>query len=117
MPTPEQSYGGTDFYCDVAIPHSELLDVVIETDDVLAFHHTRPHWPTHVVVTPKRHVRSLTTLTAVDEPLVRAVLSVVQEVAAEVERRDGACAVVTDLGRYQDSHHLHVHVTSGEPLT
>lgn len=106
-------YGGDDFYCDVAIPQSSLLRVVHEDEWVLAFHHTKPFWKEHVVVVPKQHVRSLTTVTAEDAELVRRLLCVVQDVAREFELRDGAASVVSNLGRYQDSKHLHVHVHSG----
>ena len=110
------TYDGDDFYCDVAIPRLEEIDVVHEDDRVLAFHHTRPFWPTHVVVVPKRHIASFTTVSAEDEDDVRALLAVVQRVAREVEQREGAAAVLTNLGAYQDSKHLHVHVSSGAPL-
>ena len=55
-------YVGDDFYCDVAIPHAQGLDVVFDDEHVLAFHHTRPFWQTHIVVVPKRHISSLTTV-------------------------------------------------------
>ncbi|SDS79519.1 HIT domain-containing protein [Microlunatus soli] len=106
-------YGGDDFYCDVAIPDPSRLQVVHEDDLVLAFHHTRPFWQNHIVVVPKRHIGSLTTLTAADEPDARRLLEVVQSVAAETERATGAAAVLTNLGDYQDSKHLHIHVHSG----
>ncbi len=106
-------YQGTDFYCDVAIPRTHELDVVHESDEVLAFHHTRPFWRHHVVVVPKRHIGSLTTITADDEAVVRELLAVVQRVARQVESEYGEAAVLTNLGRYQDSKHLHVHVHSG----
>ena len=38
------------------------VEVVMENDDVLAFHHTRPHWAVHIVVVPKVHIPSLTNL-------------------------------------------------------
>jgi histidine triad (HIT) family protein len=79
----------------------------------VGFHHTKPFWRKHVVVVPKEHVRSLTTVSAEDAGLMRRLLSVVQEVARDFEVRDGAAAVVTNLGRYQDSKHLHVHVHTG----
>lgn len=107
------AYAGTDFYCDVAIPHLESLDVVHEDEHVLAFHHTRPFWAVHIVVVPKRHIGSLTTVSAEDETDVRALLGVVQAVAHDVEREHGAAAVLTNLGTYQDSKHLHVHIHSG----
>jgi histidine triad (HIT) family protein len=107
-------YDGTDFYCDVAIPAPERLDVVHEDDRVLAYHHTRPFWDVHVVVVPKRHIASFTTVGPEDEADVRALLAVVQQVARRVEQEHGAAAVLTNLGAYQDSKHLHVHVHSGD---
>jgi histidine triad (HIT) family protein len=90
--------------------------VVLETDDVLAFRHTRPFWPVHIVVVPKRHVPSLIDLGDTDEGLLHQVLAVVRQVADQVTRENGACRVLTNLGRYQDSKHLHFHVSAGEPL-
>ena len=111
-----EEYPGSDFYCDVAIPRAQELDVVEEDDQVLAYHHTRPFWATHVVVVPKRHLASLTTLVPDDEPDVRALLAAVQRVARRVEAEHGEAAVLTNLGRYQDSKHLHVHVHAGPQL-
>ena len=111
-----EAYAGDDFYCDVAIPGGVPLDVVHEDEQVLAYHHTRPFWQVHIVVVPKRHIASFTTVEAEDEPDVRALLSVVQRVAQRVEDEHGAAAVLTNLGRYQDSKHLHVHVHSGPQL-
>ena len=111
-----EGYSGDDFYCDVALPRLAELDVVHDGDGVVAYHHTRPHWPLHIVVVPKRHVPSLTNLDGADEALVRELLAVVQRLAADVEREQGAARVLTNLGAYQDFKHLHVHVASGEPL-
>lgn len=108
-------YRGDDFYCDVAIPRREPIDVVLEDRDILAFHHTRPFWPVHIVVVPKRHVDSLLTLD--DAGLASRLLEVVQSVAADVVARHGEASVMTNLGAYQDSKHLHVHVRAGEPLS
>lgn len=107
-------YTGIDFYCEVAIPRREPIDVVFEDDDVLAFHHTRPFFPVHIVVVPKQHIASLLTL---DDPrLERVLLRTVQTLAAQVSSEHGAASVMTNLGDYQDSKHLHFHVRFGEPL-
>jgi histidine triad (HIT) family protein len=106
-------YDGDDFNCDVALRNVDALDVVHEDDRVLAFRHTRPSYDVHVVVVPKRHVGSLTTTTSADQDDVCAVLQMVQQVASEIEVEHGGARVVTNVGRYQDSKHLHVHVVSG----
>jgi histidine triad (HIT) family protein len=110
------SYTGDDFYCDVAVPRAAELDLVFQDEHVLAYHHTKPFWPTHIVVVPKRHLASLTTLRAEDETDIRALFAAVQRVARDVEVTRGAAGVLTNLGEYQDSKHLHLHVYSGETL-
>ena len=105
-----------DFYCDEALSGRTPIAVVLETDDVLAFRHTKPFWPVHIVVIPKTHVPSLIDLGTSGEGLLHKVLAVVRRIAEQVTREHGACRVLTNLGRYQDSKHLHFHVSSGAPL-
>lgn len=88
----------------------------METEDVLAFHHTRPYWALHIVVIPKVHIPSLTDLGGHSVELLHRLLDVVRQVASQVEREHGACRVITNLGEYQDSKHLHFHVGFGEIL-
>jgi histidine triad (HIT) family protein len=105
-----------DFYCDEVLSGRTPVQVVRETEEFLAYHHTRPFWPVHIVVIPKRHVPSLSNLGEVDPHFLGRLMEVVRSVAADVERAHGAARVLTNLGRYQDSKHLHFHVNSGEPL-
>jgi histidine triad (HIT) family protein len=104
-----------DFYCDEVLSGRTPVKIVRETDNVLAYHHTRPFWPRHIVVIPKRHISSL--LTIDDDSLLLELLSVVREVAKEVLEEHGACRVLTNLGKYQDSKHLHWHVSAGQSFT
>ncbi len=102
----------SDFYCDEVLSGRTPVRVVMETERVLAFHHTRPAYPVHIVVIPRQHVESLLALD--DEALMVDLLRVIRQVAADVLAQTGACRVVTNLGRYQESKHLHWHVISGE---
>lgn len=111
--TSKQTYSGTDFYCDVALPDPGALDVVHEDERVLVYHHTRPFWSVHLVAVPKRHIPSLTDTGEATAEDLRALFGAVQKVARRVEREHGAAAVTTNLGVYQDSKHLHVHIHSG----
>lgn len=104
----------SDFYCDEALSGRTPVRKVVETDEVLAFHHTRPYWPVHIVVVPKRHVPSLTDLGDHPIDIVHQVLEVVRSIARSVEQEHGSCQVLTNLGDYQDSKHLHFHVAFGE---
>jgi histidine triad (HIT) family protein len=104
-----------DFYCDEVLNGKTEVRIVTETDNVLAYHHTRPFWPEHIVVIPKRHVGSLLTIDTQDAPLLLELLTVIREVAAKVVAEHGACRVLTNLGEYQDSKHLHWHISFGNP--
>ncbi len=105
-----------DFYCDEVLSGLTPVRTVVETENVWAYHHTKPYWPTHIVVIPKRHVASLLAIEESDEPLLLELLRVVREVAKQVLEQQGACRVLTNLGPYQDSKHLHWHVSAGDPL-
>jgi histidine triad (HIT) family protein len=58
----------------------------------------------------------LLTLGDEDGQLLLELLEVVRQVAARVVVEHGACRVITNLGNYQDSKHLHWHVAAGQPL-
>jgi len=103
-----------DFYCEEVLSGKTVVNRIAETANVLAYHHTRPFWETHIVVIPKIHVESLSTID--DNDLIIELLDVVKKVAAAVVAEKGAARVLTNLGEYQDSKHLHFHVNSGEPL-
>lgn len=51
-----------------------------------------------------------------DTSLLLELLDVVKKVAAEMVTEHGACRIMTNLGRYQDSKHLHWHVIYGKQI-
>lgn len=104
----------SDFYCDEVLNGHTPVVKVAETARVLAFHHTRPFYPVHIVVIPKIHIASL--LTLADDGLFLELFGIIKLVAAQVVTEYGACRVVTNIGDYQDSKHLHWHVIFGSPL-
>ena len=103
----------SDFYCDEVLSGKTKVEKVIETDNVLAHHHTRPSYQSHIVVIPKKHVSSLITIEDEDSNLLLDLLSVTKTVARQTVEEYGACRVITNLGDYQDSKHLHWHVVYG----
>ena len=105
-----------DFYCDVALKNIGSLQKEYESENVLAYHHTRPYWPVHIVIIPKRHIPSFTNRQKEDDAILLEMLEVIRVIAKEVEEKHGAARILTNLGTYQDSKHLHFHVSSGEAL-
>jgi histidine triad (HIT) family protein len=105
-------YQGNDIYCDVIIPQKDKLEIIQETENVLAYVHTKPHWRVHIVVTAKRHIASLLELSQTPQVIQKELLDVISLVAKKVTDENGACRVSTNLGEYQDSKHLHFHIYS-----
>jgi histidine triad (HIT) family protein len=105
-----------DFYCEEVLSGKTEVEKILETENVLAFYHTRPFWETHIVVIPKKHIASLLTLERSDEKLFLELFEVIKQVAETVVKEKGAARVLTNLGDYQDSKHLHFHVYSGERI-
>lgn len=105
-----------DFYCDEALRGRTPINKIHETETVLAFHHTRPYWPVHIVVIPKKHIPSLITLEESDNDILLELIATIKQIAAQVVTEHGGARVLTNLGLYQDSKHLHFHINYGEPL-
>ena len=103
-----------DFYCDEVLSGRTPVQKVIETQLVLAFHHTRPYYPVHIVVIPKQHIASLLTLE--NDELLLEIFGIIRRVAVQVVAEHGSCRVVTHIGDYQDSKHLHWHIIFGSPI-
>lgn len=105
-----------DFYCDEVLSGKTKVNKVFETENVLAYYHTKPFWPVHIVAIPKKHISSFITLEESDNELLIELMGVIQKVAKKVTEEHGACRIITNLGEYQDSKHLHWHIVSGEQM-
>src|SRR6476619_2282007 len=105
-----------DFYCCEVLSGRTAVKKVFETENVLAYHHTRPFWQTHIVVIPKRHISSLLAVEDSDSGLFLELFEVIKAVAKKVTEENGAARVLTNLGEYQESKHLHFHINSGDPV-
>lgn len=103
---------------------SKIIDRTIparieyEDDRCLAFHDVAPQAPTHVLVIPKKAIRSLADLEPPDEGLVGHLVVVATQLAAKLGLGDGYRLVVNcgrDGGQSVD--HLHVHLLGGRRLS
>lgn len=105
-----------DFYCDVILKGELEINRVIETDYSLAYHHTNPFWEHHVVVIPKKHIRSFNTILEEDRDYIEDMFRVIREVATKFERDYEECQINTNMGKRQSNRHLHVHLIAGKQL-
>jgi histidine triad (HIT) family protein len=105
-----------DFYCERVLSGQIAVQRVAETEQVLAFHHTEPYWPVHIVIIPKRHISSLATLEPGDLPVAHELLTVATELCRRVTAEHGGCRLSTNSGDYQTTKHLHFYIHYGPRL-
>lgn len=64
----------------------------------------------------EKHISSLLTVEKSDESLFLELFAVIKEVAEMVIKEKGAARILTNLGNYQESKHLHFHINSGDQI-
>lgn len=89
-----------------AIPVKRLR----ETDSLLAFHHPRPSYPLHILLVPKRAVRSLGDLGPQDGDFLNELFQTVQSLVAEYNLEETGYRLIVNGGKYQQIPHLHFHL-------
>lgn len=104
-----------DFYCDQVIPGKINVDIVFETKNVLAFHHTKPYWERHIVIIPKTHIDGLSNY-PISETLNAEFFEAIKFVTKNLEGQYGGCRVCSNVGNYQTTKHLHWYVHQGKRL-
>ncbi len=90
---------------------------VYEDDFCIAFADIHPQAPVHLLVIPRRHIRSLAHVSAEDKELLGHLLLSVKELAAQQKLARGFRVVMNtgeDGGQTVD--HLHMHVLGGRAM-
>lgn len=93
-------------------------DIVLETDQLIAFRDVHPMAPTHALIIPKKHLTSLHDAGAGDEALLGKLMLAAREVAETLGLGASGYRIVVNTGADggQSVFHLHVHVLGGRPM-
>lgn len=105
-----------DFYCDEVLSGRTPVKTVFETNNVLAFYHTRPFYEEHIVVIPKKHIPSIITVQQDEMDIMVEIFDIIKKVAIQMNSQFGACTVSTNIGEYQTTKHMHWHVHYGKRI-
>jgi len=96
-----------------AIPVNRLR----ETETMLAFYHPRPSYAVHVLLVPKKAIRSLIDLSPGDDVFLADVFRTTQELIKELDLDASGYRLVVNGGEFQDVPLLHFHLISGESIS
>lgn len=87
-----------DFYCDEVLSGKTPVNVVMETNNVLAYHHTRPYYKHHIVVIPKIHIQSfISDEEENNDELLLEMMKVIKKVSADMLAQTGSSKIITNL--------------------
>lgn len=87
-----------------------------ESDHCIAFNDIAPQAPTHVLVVPKKHFRSMNDMP--DGSVLGAMAMLGRSVAKELGIAEEGYRAVINTGENggQTVHHIHMHILGGRPM-
>ena len=106
-----------DFYCETALQSNAPIEKVFESDTVLAFYHTKPFWETHIVIIPKEHIWDVRHVTDVE--IFNEIMKVAQDILMKIPQAEldkKGAQILTNIGKKQDTPHMHFHVGIGDKI-
>jgi histidine triad (HIT) family protein len=93
-------------------------NVVLETDDVLAFRDINPQAPVHVLVIPKTHIATINDLQPQQAELMGKLYLAAKQVAEQEGIAETGYRTVMNCNRAggQEVFHIHLHVLGGRQM-
>ncbi|AHB40326.1 MAG: hypothetical protein ACD_22C00207G0006 [uncultured bacterium] len=94
---------------------SSILPVnrIKENEFVIAFWHPRPSWEKHILLVPKKQIRSITSTNEEDRKYIAEVYRMAKEVVLELGWDKSGYTILVNGGDRQDVHQIHFHLCSG----
>ena len=91
---------------------------VYEDDEILAFKDINPAAPIHILVIPKKHIKSLAEMKDGEEKIISEIYKVINEIAEKQGFKEKGYRVIVNCGKDggQEVGHLHFHLLAGKQL-
>ena len=92
--------------------------LIYEDDELVAFSDINPQAPLHALIVPRRHVATLSDLSAEDDALVGKMVRRAAAIARDKGYAEGGFRTVfnTNAGAGQTVFHIHLHLLAGRRL-
>ena len=101
-------------FCRIIVGEKEA-DFVRKGETVVAFKDIRPQAPVHVLIVPRKHIRSINDIAEEDRHIVSELLYTARELAVEAGIHQSGYKLVFNVerGGGQYISHLHLHLIGG----
>ena len=101
-------------FCQI-IRGERPAEIVYRDDRIVAFKDGYPRAPVHLLIVPKKHIRSINDLTEDDSPIISAMILKGKDLAREfgIALSGYRLTCNVERGAGQVVFHLHLHLTGG----
>lgn len=105
---------GGCIFCQI-ISGKSPAEFLYQGEDIVVFRDIRPEAPVHLLIVPRKHIRSVNDLTCDDAPVVGEMLLVAANVARQlgIAQRGYKLLLNVERGGGQIIFHLHMHLLGG----
>lgn len=93
-------------------------DIVYEDGDVIAFRDASPIAPVHILVIPKKHIKSTADILEEDALLMGKVIFAAKKIAEDLKISEKGYKLLFRTGEHggQEVEHIHLHLIGGAKL-
>ena len=101
-------------FCQIARGQTDT-EMLYQSDTLVVFKDINPHAPVHLLLVPKRHIRSINDISDADREILAELTMVAKEMAREhgVARSGYKLLYNVEKGGGQLIFHLHMHLLGG----
>ncbi len=101
-------------FCKIANGETDT-EFVHETDDLIVFKDMKPHAPVHLLIVPRRHIRSINELDEKDHAVVADLIFTAKEMGKRMSVNESGYRLFFNVekGGGQAVFHLHLHLVGG----
>jgi histidine triad (HIT) family protein len=101
-------------FCQIARGQTET-EFLYQSDTLVVFKDINPHAPVHLLLVPKKHIRSVNDITATDREILAELIVVAKDMAKEhgVAKSGYKLLYNVEKGGGQLIFHLHLHLIGG----
>jgi histidine triad (HIT) family protein len=101
-------------FCKI-IRGEKSADFLYQDESLVVFKDIRPHAPVHLLIVPRKHIRSVNDLTEQDKDIILNMMLKAKEIARQESIADSGYRLVFNVerGGGQYIFHLHLHLLGG----
>ncbi|MEJ2285197.1 MAG: HIT domain-containing protein, partial [Desulfobacterales bacterium] len=101
-------------FCKISQGQTDT-ELLFENQTLVVFKDINPAAPVHLLIVPKKHIRSVNDLTDADQPILSELVMVAREMAVQqgIDKSGYRIFINVERGGGQVIFHLHLHVIGG----